>query len=279
MVAPDREVMLAAAVDRFGPPNIRLSTASQLRFGKRGSKVVDLNRALWFDHEVGQGGSLLWRGSPNARAIDRPEQSSNGASNRQKAALDIWEECLDPTGTPAEQYLARRGLRPDPNVAGRAIRFHPYLYYDGSYLPGMVALYRDIVTDEPCGIHRTFFDRQGRKLDRRMLGRVRNAAIKLDSDEDVVTGLVIGEGIETCLSARQLGWSPCWALGSAGAIANFPVLGTLGSVDALTIAAEPDEASSRAIDQCLAGWQAAGREVNVIRSLRPGDLNDLLQGG
>ncbi len=266
-------------MERFGLPNKHLSTASQQRFGKRGSKVVDLIQGLWFDHENGQGGSLLQRGPPNADAIDHREQSSKDASNRQTAALDIWEKGLDPIGTPAERYLARRGLRPGSYVGGRAIRYHPSLYYDGSYLPGMVALYRDIVTDEACGLHRTFFDRQGHKLDRRMLGRVRNAAIKLDSDEDVVTGLVIGEGIETCLSARQLGWSPCWALGSAGAIANFPVLGALGSVDALTIAAEPDEASSRAISQCLARWLAAGREINVIKSQLPGDLNDLLQGG
>jgi hypothetical protein len=36
----------------------------------------------------------------------------------------------------------------------------------------MVALFRDIRTNEPCAIHRTFLHGAGRKLDRKMLGRV-----------------------------------------------------------------------------------------------------------
>jgi hypothetical protein len=101
----------------------------------------------------------------------------------------------------------------------------------------MIALMRDALTNEACGIHRTFFDSAGRKLDRRMLGRAKGAAIKLDSDADVTLGLHIGEGLETCLAARQLGYSPVWALGSAGAIAAFPVL---PGIEAITIFAEND---------------------------------------
>ena len=62
----------------------------------------------------------------------------------------------------------------------------------------------------------------GEKLDRRMLGVAAGAAIKLDADDAVTHGLAIGEGIETCLTARQLGLRPVWALGSAGAIAPSP---------------------------------------------------------
>ena len=70
----------------------------------------------------------------------------------------------------------------------------------------MVALFRDITTAKPCGIHRTFLDCNGRKLDRKMLGRARDAAIKLDQDGDVTLGLHVGEGVETCMAARQAGW-------------------------------------------------------------------------
>ena len=56
------------------------------------------------------------------------------------------------------------------------------------------------------------------------MGPVGGAAIKLDADEDVLGGLHIGEGIETCMAARMLGLRPAWALGSAGEIAKFPVL-------------------------------------------------------
>ena len=47
-----------------------------------------------------------------------------------------------------------------------------------------------------------------------MYGEANGAAIKLDADEMVTMGLTIGEGIETVLSARQLGFRPAWALGS-----------------------------------------------------------------
>ena len=81
----------------------------------------------------------------------------------------------------------------------------------------MVALFRDIVTNEPCGIHRTFLDIAGRKLGRKMLGGAGGAAIKLDADEDVTLGSFIGEGVETCLAASLGSFRPVWALGSANA--------------------------------------------------------------
>jgi hypothetical protein len=89
----------------------------------------------------------------------------------------------------------------------------------------MLALFRDIRTDEPRAISRTFLDPEGRKLERKFLGPVGGAAIKLDADEDVLGGLHIGEGVETTMTARQVEYRrPAWALGSRGAIAAFPVL-------------------------------------------------------
>ena len=72
----------------------------------------------------------------------------------------------------------------------------------------MLALFRDIASQEPCGIHRTFLDSDGRKLDRKMLGRGKSAAIKIDANENVTHGLHIGEGVETCLAAHLAGFRP-----------------------------------------------------------------------
>jgi len=58
----------------------------------------------------------------------------------------------------------------------------------------------------------------------------------------VLAGLNAAKGVETALAARRLGLRPARALGSAGAIAAFPVL--LG-VEYLTLLAENDEASAR----------------------------------
>jgi hypothetical protein len=102
-------------------------------------------------------------------------------------------------------------------------------------------------------------------------------------DDDVEQGLVIGEGVETCLAARMLGLKPCWALGSAGAIKQFPVL---GGIECLTILVDNDEADRGgrragpdAAAECSARWTAADREVRRIMPRRTGfDIADLCGG-
>jgi hypothetical protein len=139
-------------------------------------------------------------------------------------------------------------------------------------LGAMIALFRNIKTDAPQAISRTFLDRNGRKIERKFLGPVAGAAVKLDGDENVLGGLHIGEGVETCQTARQLDLRPTWALGSKGAIGAFPVV---SSVEALTIFAEPD--AEREVETCAARWDAAGREVFINRAIGGKDLNDALR--
>jgi hypothetical protein len=135
--------------------------------------------------------------------------------DRTTLALRFWNDAGDPHDTIASVYLASRGLTISDDIAGDVIRCHPKLKFEGVRVGAMVALFRDIAGNEPCGIHRTFLDSDGRKLDRKMLGRAKGAAIKLDADETVTLGLHIGEGLETCLAARLAGFRPVWALGSA----------------------------------------------------------------
>lgn len=201
-------------------------------------------------------------------------QSAEGESV--KWALALWDQCVDPRRTLVEKYLASRGLELDPEIAGSVVRFHVALRVDGGTTAGMVALFRDIQTDAPCGIHRTFLDKDGRKVGRKMLGRAHAATIKLDDDTNVHHGLTIGEGIETCLAGRIAGFRPTWALGSAGAIGRFPVL---AGIDCLTILGETDDdgANARAMKACARCWIAAGREVLAVTPKGRGDLNDVLR--
>jgi hypothetical protein len=194
------------------------------------------------------------------------------AARRIGRALSLWSEASDPRGSVIERYLARRGLRLDEEVE-HALRFHPALRHDEGDLPGMLGLLRDVITDEPCGVHRTFLDRDGRKLDRRMLGRAKNAAVKLIADEDVSVGIGIAEGIETALALINAGWQPVWALGSAGGIERFPVL---AGIEAITIFADSDEVGLAAARACSARWTAAGREARILRPPMAGaDWNDM----
>jgi hypothetical protein len=193
---------------------------------------------------------------------------------RTALALRLWNEAHDPRDTPASAYLASRGLTLGAGVAGDVIRFHPKLKFEGIRVGTMLALFRDVASNEPCGIHRTFLDGEGRKLDRKMLGRARCAAIKLDTDESVALGLHIGEGLETCLAARLAGFRPVWALGSANGIAAFPVL---AGIDAITILGEVNDggANQRAAQACAARWIEAGREAFIVTPLTGDDLNDV----
>jgi putative DNA primase/helicase len=181
-------------------------------------------------------------------------------------ALLLWNQGVDPRGTPVEAYLRSRRLELDGDVAGEVLRYHPRLR-------AMLALFRNIVTNEPQAISRTLLDHDARKRERKFLGPVGGAAIKLDADEDVLGGLHIGEGIETCVTARMLGLRPAWALGSAGAIAAFPVL---NGVECLTIFREPDPTGMRDAKRCAANWLKAGRNVLFFDS-KHGDLNDALK--
>jgi putative DNA primase/helicase len=216
------------------------------------------------------------RERPHGQSTTRSFAVARGsdADQRSALALRLWNEACDPRGTVVEEYLASRALTVPEDVAGAVIRFHPALKLEGAQVGAMLALFRDIRTNKPCGIHRTFLNAAGRKIGRKMLGRAGGAAIKLDADEEVTLGLHMGEGVETCLAARLAGFRPVWALGSASAIAAFPVL---QGIDAITILGEVNDggANHRAALISSSRWIEAGREAFLVAPLVGGDMNDV----
>ena len=158
------------------------------------------------------------------------------------------------------------------DAACESLRFHPNCPFGQARRPCILALFRNIFTGAPQAIHRIGLNPDGTKIDRMMLGPTAGASIKLDP---AGTGLVIGEGIETVLAARQLGFRPAWATGSVGAIAVFPLL---PGIEALTILAEAGEPSSMAVQACGQRWSEAGREVIVVSPRTGSDINDALRG-
>jgi putative DNA primase/helicase len=144
----------------------------------------------------------------------------------------------------------------------------------------MIALMRDIHTNEPRAIQRTALTADGEKIGRMTLGPKTGAAIKLSDDADVDIRLTIGEGLETALSG-MVGWwyRPAWAVGDAGELAAFPVL---SGIESLTIlvdndTVEKEQRGQKAAGECSQRWTSAGREVFRFVPRRPGDdVNDLL---
>jgi putative DNA primase/helicase len=189
-------------------------------------------------------------------------------------ALRIWSNSVDPVGTVVEQYLQEhRGLSLSDDFAPNVIRFNRSLYMDAwNRAPGMICLLRNIETDEPCGIHRTFLNpKTAEKLDRKMLGIAKGAAIKIDADSMVSSCLTVGEGVETMLSARIAGLGPVWALGSSGSVGHFPVLSDLNE---LTILEENDSTSRRDVKYCMQRYLEAGKPVNIVTVQGGNDFND-----
>jgi putative DNA primase/helicase len=105
-----------------------------------------------------------------------------------------------------------------------------------------------------------------------------------DASENVELGLAIGEGLETTLAGRQLGFGPAWALGSAGALRNFALL---DGIESLTLMVDNDPADQRgrraggeAATECWRRWKDAGREVQAYSTDKPGtDIADVVEGG
>lgn len=179
-------------------------------------------------------------------------------------ARGTWRDGVNPTGTLAEVYLQRRRITLDAGLAGKVLRFHPGApWHDEDTgqiirVPALISAFRQIDDNTITAVQRTRLDSDGRKVDRRMLGVVAHAAIKLGAPDD--GELAVGEGIETALAAVKLGFRPAWALGSCGSISRLPVI---DGIKTLTLLGEADAASAEAVKACANRWMRAGRKVMI----------------
>jgi putative DNA primase/helicase len=151
----------------------------------------------------------------------------------------------------------------------------------------------DVLTCEPSNLHRTWLARDGRgkapiDTPRRLLkGHRSRGVIRLWPDSEVTMGLVLGEGIETCLAAALDGLTPVWATMSAGNLANFPVLPGIEGITVLVDHDRPNpktgkRAGHEAAYQLIQRYTQAGfdpkRDIRVIMPPTEGeDVNDLVR--
>jgi hypothetical protein len=166
--------------------------------------------------------------------------------------LRIWSETTPINGTLAERYfIEHRKLNIRPIDLDHVLRWH-------ASIRAVVALMTRATSGEPCGIHRTFLDADGAKLERKMLGC--QGVVRLTPDMEVTTGLGITEGVEDGLAVLLSGWAPVWAATSAGAVGSFPVL---GGIEAITVFADADEAGRLAAETCASRWRSAGLQARI----------------
>jgi hypothetical protein len=211
LLARARDAELLATAERLGA---RLKRAGAAEWagpcpvcGGRDRFAVNVTKQLWSCRGCAKGGrdaialvmhvhglnfrqavAFLAAGEARSSPLARPEPAGKTASaTTTDQALALWREAVDPRETLVERYLASRGLRLSrsdarplltdvhlhEDLAGDVLRWHPRI-------GAMLALFRNIETDRPQAVSRTFLDRQGRKIGRKFLGPVGGAAIMLD---------------------------------------------------------------------------------------------------
>ena len=146
--------------------------------------------------------------------------------------------------------------------------------------PCLIALLRDVVTDEAIGIHRIALTPDANRIERRMLGGA--GAVKL---WPAASQLIVGEGIETVLAAATRIFHhgaplrPAWSAVSSGSLGKLPLV---PGVERLLILVDHDVngEGQRAAARCTERWSRAGRSVIQLKPKRPGDdFNDVIMRG
>jgi hypothetical protein len=216
-----------------------------------------------------------------------------GDAHRRRAALQLYLEAqASLAGTPAWDYLAHRGIE----LAGlgqqpRALRFHPMLPHrpSGRAFPALIAAICN-ADGALIAIHRTWLEQderaawiKARVVDSKMsLGNFSSGSIRLwrgttskplrDADPDET--VVIGEGIETCLSIAlacpELRVLAAVSLGNMGAIALPSQLRSVILAADNDTSAHAQLAFRRVVERHL----DAGRDVRIARAAWGKDFND-----
>jgi hypothetical protein len=247
-----------------------------------------LGSAKWHCFYCGESGSLRRDGpaDPQEEAAARKaakEKLRAEQAAKSARALQLWNDAKPVTGTPVIDYLRARAIRDLPPNVHDVLRYHPACPFGREGVRQcMLALFRDVRSDQPRAIHRTWLGSGGKALGRMALGPIANAAIKLwPADGD---SLVVGEGIETTLAAalhltRANGkpLRPAWALSVANNLKYLPII---TGIKQLVILVDNDLSGvgQQVAEVCSRRWRDGGVEVVKLLPTKPGtDFNDLVR--
>lgn len=203
-----------------------------------------------------------------------PKRENLNRQRKSAYAREIWDASRLVHRTHAANYLASRGIT---CALPESLRFHPSLYHAPSQerLPALVAR---IDGGAGFAVHRTFLAPGGvRKADiapaKMMLGPARAGAVCLGKPKGFV---MVGEGIETCLSVAQATGAPALA---ALSTSGLRALALPSYVHHVLILADGDDPGEAAACDCQRRWTREGLEVRIARPPSGMDFNDLLLRG
>lgn len=266
---------VCAGRDRFGA-NLRSGVFNCRRCERGGDGIALVQLVLSVDFPA----ALSWLCGERDLALDPAVQARRMAAARAKqeqqdadsarhraraiaAAQEIWQQSGPATGTPVQDYLAKRGITGGAldGVPSR-IRFHPNLPYmargDRGWQeihrgPAMVAAVQ-APDDRLTAVHRTWIDldQDNGKLAltwkgealvaKKVQGSKKGGAIRITTAP--APCLVVGEGIETTMTALAAGIIPDAAFWCGVDLGNMAGRRKLGP--GLRYAGEPDLADTSA---------------------------------
>lgn len=263
----DREPSLSIAIGKDGKVLLHCHA------GCDQDRVIDIlrSRGLWEPrHRHSEWGRSYKSHQPANMGQERDD------TKRTETALRIWQACALAPGSLVENYLQSRGLG---YPLSPTIRFHAGLKHPtGGVWPAMVALVTRGVDNSPLAIHRTYLARDGSgkapvEPQKMMLGPCRGGAVRLGVPSDV---LMVGEGIETCVTAMQATGRSVWAALSTSGLSSLDLPTNIQDV---TIIADGDAAGEAAAIKAARNWSRDGRRVRIARPPWGLDFNDVLMGG
>lgn len=224
----------------------------------------------------------LWPGEPDRDWTPPPRRETINDNERpermQRAAADLWRKSLPGAGTLVETYLHGRGilLPVPPTLRYRTSCLHAST---GLSLPAMIAAITVYPSATVTAVHRTYLTETGGKAPlsdaKKTLGPKSGGAVRLAPAGPV---LIVGEGIETVLSAMLATGLPGWSALDAGNLRHL-ILPPVSEVPEVVIAADHD---ANGVGQAAAyaaaeRWGMEGRRVRVVLPPTPGtDFNDML---
>jgi putative DNA primase/helicase len=216
--------------------------------------------------------------------ISAPRRADH--TSRTASALGIWREARDGADTIARHYLANRRIELDSWPP--SLRFHPRCPRPrddaGNLLPplpAMVALVEHVELG-PVAVHCSYLQPDGggkaelpKNEQRASFGPVKSAAVRFGAPRPGELH-VVGEGIESTLSAAMPCGLSAWAALSAGGIKNLMLPRDATHV---VICADNDASGTgeRAAHDAATRWLSEGRRVRIAIPPEPGtDFNNIL---
>ena len=213
--------------------------------------------------------------SPDLAAVAKVERERHADVEKNRLrARRIWDHAEPIRGTKGEAYFRSRGITLDLPASLRWRK--DILHTSGRWLSAVVA---DV---QPTGgIHRTYFEKTGTRLKsaaKLMLGPCAGGAVQL---ADGPGALLVGEGVESTLSALQLLERPrvrAWAALSTSGMKALRLPPDPGELIVASDGDAPGRAAARVLADraTAAGWRVSiadpdgpdGHDWNDVRMAR-----------